>query len=331
MANTVPARSNWKFGDIKTPRIVKDKSRLIDFFIRTFFNRTLSMFEYKNLPEELPQRQIELLLQMNRFVVFPKELIKGKHYAMWGGLGYMPDAYYEPTKAILVNPFLKYNKILDIDKQYEDGECVVIYNDSMRMGLLDTHELYASLLAEAIISLRFGTVNSRIPALASADNDVTKKSMEEFFDAIEKGENWKVIAGTPVFNNVKTDTFGSASGNNSTVKELIEEIQYLKASWWNDLGINSNFNMKREAINESEASMGELALLPLCDDMLNQRRIGLDLLNKMWGTNIEVDFSSAWKKLRENIEKAQEESVEDETPETDEEEQPKGDNTNETD
>lgn len=324
----IPARHDWRFDETaKCKRIVKDKSRLVDFYIRTFFNRTLSMFEYTGLPEELPQRQIELLLQMNRFVVFPKDLIKGKHYAMWGGLGYMPDAYYEPTKAIIVNPFLQYNKILDIEKQYKDGECVVIYNDSMRMGLLDTHELYASLIAEALISLRFGTVNSRIPALASADNDITKKSMEEFFDQIEKGESWKVIAGTPVFTNVKTDTFGSASGNNSTIKELIEEIQYLKASWWNDLGINSNFNMKREAINESEASMGELALLPLCDDMLNQRKIGLELLNKLWGTNITVDFSSGWKKLRENIEKAQkEESVEDEqTPETDEETQPKGD------
>lgn len=294
-------RTDWSFGNNKV--IIKDKKRLIDHFIRTFFNRTLSMFEYTGLPEELPQRQIELIMQTHRFVVFPKDDIDGKHYVMYGGLGYIPDGYYEPTKAILVNPYLKYNKILEIKKEWNvsGGDCVVMYNDSMRMGLLDTHELYASMLAENIISLRYGTINARIPSLVSADNDVTKESACDFFEKIEDGEEYGIIAGTPFFNNLKTDEYGKGS-DSTHIKELIEEQQYLKSSWWNDLGINANFNMKREAINESEASMGELALLPLCDDMLNERKRAIKLINEMWGTNISIDFSSSWKHLRKQIE-----------------------------
>lgn len=329
----VPNRQNWTFGNQSCLPITKDKKQLVDYFVRLFFNRTLTIFEYDGLPEELPQRQIELLLQSHAFVVFPKDLIDGKHYAMWGGLGYMPDAYYEPTKAILVNPFLKYNKILDIEKQYRDGECVVIYNDSMRMGLRPTHELYANLLAENIISLRYGTVNARIPALVSADNDITKESAKDFFEKIETGSDYGIIAGTPFFTNLKTDEYGNGA-NSTHIKELIEEQQYLKSSWWIDLGINSNFNSKREAINESEASMGEDALLPLIDDMLNQRKIGLTLLNKLWGTNITVKFSSAWEKIRKEIKLDEEEQkavIDSQTVEPQQEEEKSNENVVETD
>lgn len=301
MANRPTNRTDWTFG--KSGIITKNKQRLVDHFMRMFYNRTLTMFEYDGLPEELPQRQIELLLQRNRYAVFPKDTIKGKHYVMWGGLGYVPDGYYEPTKAILVNPFLKYNEILDIEKEWTNGsgKCVVIFNDSMRMGLNDLHEMYASLLAENVMSLRYGTINARIPSLISADNDVTKKSAEEFIKDIEDGEKYGIIAGTPFFENLKTNDYGK--GTDSThIKELIEEQQYLKSSWWNDLGINANFNMKRESINESEASMGELALLPLADDMLLARQRGIKLLNELWGTNISVKFSSAWLKLRNEVE-----------------------------
>lgn len=299
MANKPNNRTNWQFGN-SGKSIIKDKQRLVDYFIRLFFNRTITMFEYDGLPEELPQRQIELIMQTHRFVVFPKDLIDGKHYAMFGGLGYEPDGYYEPSKAILVNPYLKYNKILDIKKQYKDGDCVVIYNDAMHMGLVDLHEMYAQLLAENIISIRYGTVNARVLALMVADNDSTKESADDFFDKIEKGEDVGVVAGTPFFDNLKSLDYGKGA-DSTHIKELIEEQQYLKSAWWNDLGINANFNMKRESINESEASMGELALLPLTDDMLKQRQIGIEQLNKLWGTNITVKFSSAWERLRNQI------------------------------
>lgn len=299
MATTRNNRNSWTFG-CKEP-IIKDKKRLVDYWIRLFFNRTLTMFEWKNLPEELPQRQIELIIQTHAFAVFPKDLIKDKHYVMWGGLGFLPDGYYEPTKAILVNPFLKYNEQLDIKREYRDGDAVVIYNDSMRMGLLNIHELYANLLAENILSLRYGTINARIPSLISADNDVTKESAEQFLKDIEDGTNYGIIAGTPFFENLKTNEYGKGA-DSTHIKELIEEQQYLKSSWWNDLGINANFNMKREAINESEASMGEDALLPLVDDMLECRKRGVKLLNALWGTNIEVELSSSWKKIRKEIE-----------------------------
>ena len=82
------------------------------------------------------------------------------------------------------------------------------------------------------------------------------------------------------------------------LKDTIETKQYLMGSWYNELGLNANYNMKREAINESEADLNEDSLLPFIDDMLEQRKILVKNLNEKFGTNIEVELSSSWKKLK---------------------------------
>ena len=53
--------------------------------------------------------------------------------------------------------------------------------------------------------------------------------------------------------------------------------------------------MKRERLTDDETALNETALLPLIDDMLNQRRITIDAINNKWGLNISVDLASGWK------------------------------------
>jgi hypothetical protein len=69
----------------------------------------------------------------------------------------------------------------------------------------------------------------------------------------------------------------------------------LKAGLFNELGLNSNYNMKRESINSNESQLNDDMLHPLIDDMLAMRREALEKVNEMFGTNITVDFNSAWK------------------------------------
>lgn len=90
-----------------------------------------------------------------------------------------------------------------------------------------------------------------------------------------------------------------------TFTDLIEYQQYLKASWFNEIGLNANYNMKREKLSTTESQMNSDALLPLVDDMLEQRRLGVEKVNEMFGTNITVDFCSSWKKLIEEFESNQ--------------------------
>ena len=78
--------------------------------------------------------------------------------------------------------------------------------------------------------------------------------------------------------------------------------------------------MKREAINDAESGMNEDSLLPLVDDMLENRKRGVEKINKMFGTNITVELDSSWKEVEyeyvetEDTLKNKEKETQDETP-----------------
>ena len=264
--------------------------------------RSQRIFKYENLPDSIPHRDLELLLQTFGFVIFTKK--DGKPYVFFGGLGGIPNVYYQPTMAIISNPYLNYTANLEL-KDYvgkTNPDAVVIWNDSAHIGLLPMFDRNASLLAETDISIRVACVNSRIPAFFKASDDNTKVSIESMLDKIENGDI-AVIGTEEEILSDSNKTLSEVFNNKpvGTIKELIELKQYLIGSWYNELGLNANFNMKREAINESEADLNEDALLPLIDDMLESRKVAIEQINKLFDLDIKVDLTSSWKKIRSDI------------------------------
>ena len=92
--------------------------------------------------------------------------------------------------------------------------------------------------------------------------------------------------------NVKIHPISSTQGY--SVIDTMELQQYLISRMLVEIGINSNHNMKREALNSAETNLNEEQLLPLVDNMLECRKIGVDKINKMYGTNITVNKGSVW-------------------------------------
>lgn len=260
------------------------------------FNRTQSMFTYDGLPDTIPQRVLELYLQINGNCCFYEH--KDDLYVFTGGLGGEPDVYYMPTVYTIANPALKIGKSLKIDK-----DCVVIPNDSFYLGLLPMFEKYAAAITETELSIDIATVNSRIIDLISAPDDRTLKSAIKYLEDIRDGKPG-VVGENSFFDGLRAQPYGNTG--NRCLTDLIELNQYQKASWFNELGLNANYNMKRESLNSSESQLNNDALLPLIDDMLRQREIGIDKVNKMFGTNIRVSLASSWEDNQDEIDLEQE-------------------------
>lgn len=260
------------------------KYRIGEAQVLYMLNRTQSMFKYKNLPETIPSRNLEIMLQLNGNVFFTK--VEGEYYVFTGGLGGEPDVYYEPTLYTVANQALNFSKSLKID---EDG--ILIRSDAYGVGLLPMMQKYAALMVENEFTLRIADINSRIPFILSAANDRTEKSASLFLQRVVNGE-LGIISENNFLEDLKVNTVGADQSQRMT--DLIEYQQYLKAAWFNDLGINANYNMKREAISPDEAQLNDDALLPLIDDMLEERKRGLKKVNEMYGLDIEVDLDSSW-------------------------------------
>lgn len=262
----------------------KNKEKNLNDYITYMLNRSVTMFKYHNLPDTMPQREIELLLQCNGWGCVCE--IDGNLYCLNGGLGGVPNAYNMPTEIIINNPYLNYNKTLTIDT-----DCVIMPNDSMYIGLLPMYNRYCTMLVENDITMILATVNKRVQNLLSANDDNTVESAKNFLKKVFDGE-LGVIAESKLFDSLKVN----ASSVNSTVSmtELFEFEQYVKASLYNEIGLSANYNMKRERLTSAEVETNTDNLYPLVDDMINQRRKAVEKINEMFGTNIEIEFNSSW-------------------------------------
>lgn len=297
--NKIDSRSLWLFG--YKGSILQNKPMLIDSYFKYMMNKSIRMFEWKNLPKTLPERELELILQICRFAIFTK--VDDNLFVFYGGLGGMPNEYYQPTQAIVTNPYLKFSDVLKLDDYIkDDGNAVVGWNDSLHIGLFALNSKYASLLAETDLTLKYQLINMRFNNVLTADDDSTKESLEEMYQNVSDGTGFGIVVTKKFMEETNVDKIELRStSTNMQLKDIIETKQYLMGSWLNELGLNANYNMKREAINESEADLNEDSLLPMIDDMLFNRKLIAENLNSKFGTNISVELSSSWKKIRKEI------------------------------
>lgn len=269
------------------PVEIADKIGAVKYYTAQMLNRLQGLFEYEGLPDTIPARMAELFFQTNGFGVVGEH--KDNLYVFFGGLGGMPDEYYQPTLCTVANPALKLSRVYNLGV-----DSVLIRNDSLMMGLLPILNRYATLISENDVTIRIAEINARLINLISAPDDPTKASAEEYLKQIERGQ-LGVIGENAFLDGVRTQPY-SSSGSTNNITQLIELQQYLKASMYNDLGLSANYNMKREAINSGEAQLGEDSMMTLIDDMLRQRQEGWAKVNEMFGTDVRVKLSGVWEK-----------------------------------
>ena len=271
---------------------VIDKRKSSKAYYAYFLDRLLEMFEYRNLPDTIPHEIFDKYTMVNGISCITKDP-DSQLRVFYGQLGGRQECYYRPTQFIISNPHFKEtfckNCVVLGDEPHEG---VLMRNDSLWLGLHPMLSRYACLMAENTLTLRVADIMLRILSMISAPTDKEKAAAEEFLRSIENGE-LAAIGENPFFDGIKMQN--PPSNNGSYLTQFIELQQYYKGSFFNEIGLSANYNMKREAIGKGESTLDQDALLPLCENMLKARREDFAKVNEMYGTNIEVDFSSSWK------------------------------------
>ena len=289
---------SWRYGlCFGTPADLEDKAWSVSVIVAKWLDRLQSMFRYDGLPDTIPKRDLDLILMTHGTATIAP--VNGDLYAFAGTLGGPPNPYYLPTLSVIANPGLEYSASLKIDE-----ECVVIRNDSMMTGLLPILNRYATLIAETDLSIRNALYWSRADVMFAAKDDDARKATAQWLSDLAAGKIGSAVIDSAWMQDGIRSVPTGQSGHQA-LTDLIEIRQYLVASLWNALGLNANYNMKRESLNSSEANLNADALLPLVDDMLRCRRAGVEAVNAKYGTDITVDYDSAWQDNEIELEAAQ--------------------------
>lgn len=265
-----------------------DKHKLLKQFKNNQLNKSLTMFEWSNLPDTIPQVELEKMLQINGYAVIAE--YQGKLYAFQAGFSGQ-DPYNQPTKAIVNNPALKNNTTYTIGE-----DCIVIKNDDMKQGLNGIYEYYGQRLIENQITMLMTDYNLRMPFTISSSDDQTTQSAKMYLKKIIDGslgvigeqKLFKALSVTPT-NSKQTATFADLYGYQ----------QFIIAQLNNTIGLATNNNMKRERLTTNEIEVNKNASYPLVDNMLKNRQQAVDAINEMFNADISVEYSSIWRGIND--------------------------------
>lgn len=303
--NNVGADVDFDEVELESPLL--DKKSMVRNYMNYMLDRTSEMFEYNGLPDTIPAMALERMLQTIGYVVIAKVPGRPRGYgpeftnvgtdvsepgsdhlfALYGSFGQAPDPYMAPVTVTVANAGFT----PELSKEYTiNKDCIIMRNDMAFLGLLPLFKRYAWELTEGDISLRSAMINLREQTVIVATSDSAYESALLYLKNKEDGKIGAIM-DTPLLGETKvTDSVSKANG----VIQIIEGIQYLKASWFNELGLNQAFNMKREYLSSEEIAANNDILLPLVDNMLNCRKLACEAVNRMFGTNITVKKNSAW-------------------------------------
>ena len=154
------------------------------------------------------------------------------------------------------------------------------------------------MLNDCEVSLNMLSVLNRIPYLITSADEKTKSNAEIFLNKINNGD-FSIIADNAFLESIKSIPLSNTNSNQ--INNLMELNQYIKASAFNAIGLNSNWNSKRERLNTSEISLNEDSLTPLIENMLYSRKQAIQAIDEKYNLNIEVDLSNVWKQKEQEI------------------------------
>ena len=287
-----------KIFDMQTNGFTWNKDNIRFMHRNYLLSKVITMFEYEGLPETLPQYNLEDILLRGGHCRITHVDVKETDvpfesglYALHGNGGGEPNPYYYPTQYVVANPFL------NISKTYTIGNNnVLAKNTSFFFPLLPLIEYTAHQLTENETTLNVAMVNTRIMTILTANDSTIAEACKKYMENIKNGELSFITDNRSDFlDGVKTHPYAS-TGNSNVITQILETEQYLKGSFYNEIGLNANYNMKRESINGNEAGLNEDGLTPLIVDMLNCRKKMCEDVNKTFGTNWSVKLSPVFKK-----------------------------------
>lgn len=262
----------------------KDKQYNVNLANQYTLTKTLSMFDYEGLPNTIPEKELERLLQENGFVFIYKwgdDIV-----AFSGSFSGDMDYYNNPTEINITNNKTKQNKTVSLT----DG--VLILNDDYKLGILNLINKYNSLINENEISIVMANYNNRIQKIISASDDNTKESAKQYLDKVINGE-LAIIGESAFLEDLKVQ--GASVSSTQSLSDMIELNQYFKASLMNELGIQANTNNKKERLITAEVEQDKELVYPLVNNMYNNRVEGVKAINAKFGLNVSVEYGSVWK------------------------------------
>lgn len=247
-----------------------------------YYNRlmelSMSMFEWKNLPDTVDERYLELGLFSSGCMVFFKDDVIGElalNMTYQGGF----DIYGEPTRRRAYSRYNQFQTTLDKDNS------VIIWNNMLRTNSALDVQMFAYRLYNLDRIVDINANAQKTPVLITCD-EKQKLTMKNLYMQYEG--NYPVIFGDSNLD------IKSLSVLKTDAPFVSDKIYDLKVKIWNEaltyLGISNINTTKKERMITDEVIRNQGGTIASRYSRLESRRRAVKKINKMFGLNISVDY-----------------------------------------
>lgn len=257
-----------------------------------YYNRltelALSMFEWKNLPDSVDPRFLEMCLFGDGMAVFFKDEILG-FLCLQCTISGKFNVYRIPTKrrAFAVNG---YNRNLD------EKNSVIIFNNYLHTNSMLDVEMFSKRLYNLDRAIDVNANAQKTPILIQCDESqrMTMVNMYKEYDG-----NAPVIHGTKALdtNGIKVFTTGAPY--------VADKLYQLKTQIWNEaltyLGISNINTQKKERMITDEVTRNQGGVVASRYSRLESRREACRKINDMFGLDIWCDYREDFQMLQERV------------------------------
>lgn len=249
---------------------------------RQYLNRltelAISMFEWKNLPDTVDARYLELHLFETGCMVYFKDEVIGDLCLDCIVNGRL-DVYGNPLLRRAYSGYNNYQKLL----KYNNS--VIIWNNYLHSNSILDVEMFARRLynIDRIIDINANAQKTPVLVVGNEKQRLTLLNLYKEYDG-----NAPFIFGDK---NLDINALKALSTN---APYVCDKLYQLKTQIWNEaltyLGI-SNINIqKKERLITDEVTRNQGGTIASRYSRLESRRQAVEKINNMFGTNIEVNY-----------------------------------------
>lgn len=259
------------------------------YYIDRLTELALVMFEWKNLPDTVDERYLELTLFQNGQTIFFKDEVLG-YLGLQCAVNGNFDVYRVPLRRRAYASNGYNNNDLNIDNS------VIIYNNYLRTNSVRDIKMFAQRLYDLDCSIDVNARAQKTPVLIQCDEDqrLTMLNAYKEFDG-----------NSPVIFADKNLDINGIKVFQTNAPYVSDKLYQLKTQYFNEaltyLGIsNVNFE-KKERLVSDEVSRQQGGVIASRYSRLEMRRKACDKINKMFGLNIDVDYREDFREIDDEL------------------------------
>ena len=266
----------------------------IDYFERKLLRTLLELFEWENLPDEIPADYIEKHLIMGGSVIFFYDERFGYVAQSGGGSGY--NLYDQPVTAILKGKrdgtqFSDRKIVNEMDlfgtPHFDKNEsAVLIHNMFDGQGMMDIITFYATRLALIQAAFDVNVAWAGTGPIFKAPNKEIANNIKSWARRVLSGEPFTVV------DNALTTDMGKNIAESVPVTYVADKLHDALNEVYNDfkeaVGLKSPGADKAERLVVDEVNINQDSTQTALNMMLSYRMKAADLINQVFGLDIRV-------------------------------------------